>query len=49
MTAGESLIVNAMQHFGRLTVQGREALLSRDWAEIIRVDRRKFRHPAQYL
>jgi len=28
---GESLVVDAMLHFGRLTVQGREALLSRDW------------------
>ena len=28
---GESLVVNAMQHFGRLAVQGREVLLSRDW------------------
>lgn len=31
---GESLVVNAMQHFGRLTVQGREALLSRDWEKL---------------
>lgn len=32
--SGESLVVNAMQHFGRLTVQGREALLSRDWERL---------------
>jgi glucuronokinase len=31
---GESLVVNAMQHFGRLTVQGREALLCRDWERL---------------
>jgi glucuronokinase len=31
---GESLVVKAMQHFGRLTVQGREALLSRDWKRL---------------
>jgi glucuronokinase len=31
---GESLVVNAMQHFGRLTVQGREALLSHDWEKL---------------
>ncbi len=31
---GESLVVNAMQHFGRLTVQGREALLNRDWKKL---------------
>ena len=29
--SGESLVVSAMQHFGRLTAQGREALLNRDW------------------
>ena len=31
---GESLVVNAMQHFGQLAVQGREALLSRDWERL---------------
>ena len=31
---GESLVVNAMQHFGRLTVQGREALLNHDWEKL---------------
>jgi len=31
---GEALVINAMQHFGRLTVQGREALLSRDWQRL---------------
>ncbi len=31
---GESLVVNAMQLFGRLTVRGREALLSRDWEQL---------------
>ncbi len=32
--SGESLVVNAMQHFGRLTVLGREALLNRDWERL---------------
>ena len=31
---GESLVVNAMKHFARLTVKGREALLSRDWKRL---------------
>ncbi len=31
---GEALVINAMQHFGRLTVQGRQALLSRDWQRL---------------
>jgi glucuronokinase len=31
---GESLVVNAMKHFGQLTAQGREALLSRDWKRL---------------
>jgi glucuronokinase len=31
---GESLVVNAMKHFSRLTAQGREALLSRDWKRL---------------
>jgi glucuronokinase len=31
---GESLVVNAMQHFARLTVQGREALLNQDAAKL---------------
>jgi len=31
---GESLVVNAMKDFGRLTAQGREALLSRDWKRL---------------
>jgi glucuronokinase len=31
---GDSLVVDAMQHFGRLTVQGRKALLSRDWERL---------------
>jgi glucuronokinase len=31
---GESLVVNAMKHFGRLTVQGREALLNGDWKRL---------------
>ncbi len=32
--SGEPLVVDAMQHFGRLTVQGREALLSHDWQRL---------------
>jgi glucuronokinase len=31
---GESLVVDAMKHFGRLTAQGREVLLSRDWKRL---------------
>ena len=31
---GESLVVDAMQQFGRLTVQGRKALLDRDWERL---------------
>jgi hypothetical protein len=31
---GESLVVNAMTHFGRVTVQGHGALLSRDWKRL---------------
>ena len=31
---GESLVVNAMKHFARLTAQGHEALLSRDWKRL---------------
>jgi glucuronokinase len=32
--SGELSVVNAMKRFGRLTVQGREALLSRDWERL---------------
>jgi glucuronokinase len=31
---GEPLVVDAMRHFALLTVQGREALLSRDWQRL---------------
>ena len=31
---GESLVVNAMKHFGHLTVQGRKALLNGDWKQL---------------
>jgi glucuronokinase len=31
---GEPLVVNAMKHFGQLTVQGREALLDGDWKKL---------------
>jgi len=32
--SGELSVVNAMKRFGRLTVQGREALLCRDWERL---------------
>ena len=32
--SGEPLVISSMQHFGRLTVGGREALLSRDWQRL---------------
>ena len=32
--SGEPLVINSMLHFGRLTVQGREALLSSDWERL---------------
>ncbi len=32
--SGESLVVSAMHHFGRLTARGREALLNRDWEKL---------------
>ena len=31
---GEPMVVDAMRHFAHLTVQGREALLSRDWLRL---------------